>query len=126
MKAFILAAVLICTALLLSNVDLFNSDKQDKVIDVHDIDLGKVINVRDCQDWFYSTECTIQSEIFTLEKIDINEFPNNTVVMGDHIGVRLSIYSNRVERRHFQNGEFTHYDTCYNWMPCRNNYPTPS
>ena len=91
-----------------------------------DKDWGRVTNITSCQKYKHSLVCRVETDLFVLPSIDITDFPNDMVVLGDRIGLRNTLFDGRVETFYTQNGRQIAHGTCFNWMPCRKNYPPDS
>lgn len=87
-------------------------------------DLGTVTSVSNCKSSKHSYRCTLKTDKFTWQSIDITDFPYDGVEVGDVLAYETVNEGGSSETKYCRNGQCISHSSCYSWMPCWKNITT--
>jgi hypothetical protein len=85
-------------------------------------DWGIVSSIEYCRNSKYSLRCKVTTDKFIFNDLDITDFPSNLLVKGDEIGQLTKLFNKSSQTYLVSNKEMISISSCFNWMPCFNQY----
>jgi hypothetical protein len=119
-----LCAAIIFTIIFFIFLDVFVKAKigENEKPKVSHKDWGVVTLVNNCRTSKYSLYCNVETNLFTFNQIDVTNFPNKYINVGDKIGKQLLVYKEFTQTSYTQNNLAMQISRCNYWESCFNKY----
>lgn len=121
---FLLTAISLCAFIffVMTQLVFTKPEEGEQPVKVIYKDWGTISSIDNCKSSKYSLRCEVITDKYTFNSLDITDFPNDYLKVGDHIQFKTVIYQKSYNTYHVRNNLQLIRGVCYSWMPCFSDY----
>ncbi|GAF72782.1 unnamed protein product [marine sediment metagenome] len=87
-------------------------------VEIKTEDWGVVHTIDSCHAGKYSYRCDVKTNVYHFKEIDITDFPDNSLAVGDKIFRQDDVYENKIEIYYCKNKMCSPHGYCNEYSPC--------